>query len=705
MRKETGRDAYMTNQPRISYCRFSGFAASVIVAGTLFGATSPSCASARTFYLDLGSAENGDGGQMRPFNSFEAAQKAVRRTVSSPQTSAGRVTVKISSGRHFLPSSVIFSEKDSGSLRNPIVWQAVNGGGVRLSGGRDLPPLSPVTDENTLLRLPAVARGHVLEADLAAAGIVEKSPACALVWGDGFLEPARWPNDGVTTIQALKRGPDGKKVLQGQFVYADDHLSQWACEPDGFATGHFQFNWDTATIRIKKIDVATKTLFAGELCGGRDWGYHEGRDFFGFNLLCEIDRPGEYQYDRKNGKLRVWPPSGNPAEPPQLTVTETLIDFSGVSNVTFEGVVFENARGTAIRARDCTSLNFIRCTFQGVEQAGDFSNYRNSRIAGCDIRHCARGGFHLTGGDEDEMIHSGLIVENCDFRDYAHFDPSYRPAINLLGCGSLVRRNLFHEGPHAAIIFKGREHRILNNEIHSVCRQSGEMGAVYCGRDLTLCGNVIAGNYFHDINSKRTQTNRAIMLDDAAAGLTIVSNRFLRVSEGVSLSGLGNRVEKNLFAESYPAICGWETWHAPSSYDWFVKNSEAAKMLLKLNKVVKDARPWVSRYPYLVRFAEAVSKKGLRAKEDIGVVAGNVVVDGPDDAFMYAWQTHVYPDDWRIDGNIRSADGKEADAFLPAMSEIGVYESTERATWPVPNPCDEVTGLHIVHAKHYRVLK
>ena len=51
-----------------------------------------------------------------------------------------------------------------------------------------------------------------------------------------------------------------------------------------------------------------------------------------------------------------------------------------------------------------------------------------------------------------------------------------------------------------AIVFGGNEHLIEFNEIHDVCHESNDAGAIYGGRDWTMRGTVIRYNYFHDIS-------------------------------------------------------------------------------------------------------------------------------------------------------------------------------------------------------------
>ena len=52
--------------------------------------------------------------------------------------------------------------------------------------------------------------------------------------------------------------------------------------------------------------------------------------------------------------------------------------------------------------------------------------------------------------------------------------------LDLDGVGNRVAHNLIHHAPHQAIGFGGNDHVIEFNEIHNVCYESNDAGAIYC---------------------------------------------------------------------------------------------------------------------------------------------------------------------------------------------------------------------------------
>jgi hypothetical protein len=649
------------------------------------------------FFLKPGAPE-GDGSMSAPFGSFAAAQTAVRKAVADPSLKAGAVSVTLLDGKYFINKEIRFAKEDSGTAAHPVKWRAKTRGGVRLTGGIPVPKLKKLTpDDPAWARIPEESRAKVGVADLKAAGISDYGvvqangfggPYMELVW-DGKLQTlARWPNDGFTgiaSVEIIPPGPDGKKIPAKKFVYADDRPSRWVDEPAPYGNGFFCYNWAAARVAFKSIDPATKTI---EQQGrGSSYGYSKIGFWFGYNLLCELDSPGEYYIDRSAGRLYYWPTTNRNDPEAALTTTCNLFMLNSVSNVSFSGLVFENCRGTAFSARGGEGVQIVACTFRNVgSRAVTIDRAPKSRVAGCDISYCGAGGVTMAGGDMKTLSRSGMAVENCHIHHYALLELTYAPAVRLYGCGIAVRHCTIHDGPHTAVLFGGREHDISWNEIHSVCLDAGEMGAVYCGRDWTLCGNRIDANYFHDIYNPRNQRNRAIMLDDGAAGITMTSNRFVRVAEAISLSAIGNVIENNLFQSNFPPISAWQKWE---NHDDYTNPRYTHKQLLDILAALPvHKEPWKSRYPYLGMIDDAIKTGVMRDPATRTAIRRNIAFDGATNLVQFMYAKYAYtPETWLVENNTEN-DRTPPKGFapLPPCSAIGVQNTPERATWPIDHP-------------------
>ena len=106
----------------------------------------------------------------------------------------------------------------------------------------------------------------------------------------------------------------------------------------------------------------------------------------------------------------------------------------------------------------------------------------------------------------------------------------YKAGIALHGVGLRAANNLIHDAPHMAIQFWGNDHVIELNEIHHVCPESNDAGAIYAGRDWTMRGTVICHNYLHHITGFRGKGCVGVYLDDMFCGTRIEGNVFHEVT-------------------------------------------------------------------------------------------------------------------------------------------------------------------------------
>jgi hypothetical protein len=640
-----------------------------------------------------------------PLASLAGARDAVRRLRALGQMPAGGVTVEFQRGRYEQVATCALGPEDSGTAAAPVVYRAAPGAEVRISGGVRLWQLKPLNDTNVLERLPEAARGKVMTVDLVNQGLFDygveptgsKAQPCSglqLTYNDMPMTLARYPNEGFVTVADLPQGPKG-----ATFTYTDENISRWAGESDPHGQGYWAHDWAACAIAFDKLDPKTRTIT--QRLPGSNYGFRKGGRWYGYNLLCELDVPGEYYVDRLRGRLYFWPPDAPAKGVGEVSIGVDLLRLNNVTNVTLRGLVFENGRGCAVRVDGGANVEVVGCTIRNMGgSAMEIRNGERHRVAGCELSHLGNGGIAVWAGDAARLTPSGHVIDNNHISDYARFCLTYGAAVQLGGCGNRVSHNLIHDGPHVAVLFGGRENVMEYNEIHSVCLTSGEMGAFYSGRDWTLVGNVISGNYVHDIYNPCAQRNRAIMLDDGAAGIRMTSNLIVRVAEGISLSAVDNVIDNNVFVECHPAISGWQTWVTPESF--IPPKGVHAQMPEMLAAVPVDASPWKERYPNLALLRNAIRDKKLRAPATRTRVERNVIVGGQPEWMVHSKNYPRTPDAWLIgDSNLAGADPlfvnaekgdyrlkPESPAFktgfkpLP-LEKMGLYASSDRAVWPV----------------------
>jgi len=540
----------------------------------------------------------------------------------------GELVVRVFGGAYFFDEPLTITDETLGDFKGTLRFQGDPAGGVIVTGGKAVNDFEPVADEAILGRLREGVRGEVLQADLESLGITDYGELTARGFGRGGYvaglelffnnEPmtlARYPNEGWMTIEGVPEDTDDR------FVYSDDRISEWTDADDLWLHGFWTWDWADSYAGVAELDPESKTIVTSEPHGV--YGYKAGQRFYALNVLEELDTPGEYYVDRERGILYFYPPDEIEPGTAIVSVSDTLIELDGASNIVFENLTFEASRGTAIsikggefnRVRDCVIRNTGR---SGVSVNGG----KGHLVAGCDIYHVAETGISLRGGDRETLTRCGHEAYNNHIHHYSRWVKTYRPAVGVQGVGIRVTNNLIHDAPHTGILLGGNEHLIEFNEIHDVCQETGDVGAFYMGRDWTARGTIIRHNYFHDIQGPYTHGAMAVYLDDAASGQLIYGNLFVRASRAAFIGGgRDNIVENNVFVECEPSVhidaraLGWAKDYAVKGGSW--------RMYEKLDAINHDEPPYSEAYPNLATILENEPAKPLG-----NIVRRNVSVGG-----------------------------------------------------------------------------
>ncbi|MBN1845569.1 MAG: right-handed parallel beta-helix repeat-containing protein, partial [Sedimentisphaerales bacterium] len=232
-----------------------------------------------------------------------------------------------------------------------------------------------------------------------------------------------------------------------------------------------------------------------------------------------------------------------------------LISLQDASYVTVRGLVLEAARGNGLTIDGGEHNTVAGCTFGLLGDYGlQVRGGRDHRVISCDISHTGDGGVSLAGGDRKTLSPAGHAVLNCHFHHQGRWSKCYVPAVLASGVGIRIANNLIHDHPHCAILYSGNDHCIEYNEIHHIALETGDVGAIYSGRDWTYRGNVIRGNFIHETGGVG-MGSMGVYMDDCVSGTEIVGNVFYRVTRAAFLGGgRDHRVINNVFVECSPAV-------------------------------------------------------------------------------------------------------------------------------------------------------
>jgi hypothetical protein len=566
------------------------------------------------------------------------------------------VEVVLPPGDYVLADTLLLDAKDGGaSAESPVIWRGEKGarivGGFRVAISR----FRPVEDPEVLRKLPEEARGKVVVADVSAEipGELKEFPAqfsgdypTPVVFANhAFATPARWPNAGYAKFsQRIDRGsfdPARRSLFyRGAFKFDDQRAARWDFASGVWLNGYWTHDWDNASVRAESWGDEGGTNGVMRLAGGVPYGVMSGtwglkeRRFYAFNLIEELDAPGEWWFDRKRKLLYLVPPKGELSDSDEIVVSIARRPFvkgeGSLSHIAFENIAFEYSAGDGLRlngsdihVRNC---RVSCCGGSGVVVYGD-----GNSVFGCEIAQMGQSGVEVKGGDRQRLASAGTSIDGNDIHGFGIVRRTYAPGIAVGGCGIAVRRNKIYDAPHSAVIYGGNEHLFESNDVHHVLLETGDAGAFYTGRDWTTQGTVLRYNYVHDLGAGTSygsgsgdtavsgENTMGFYFDDCDCGDAVYGNTFHNVARGIMIGGgREHPVSGNVFSHCNIGLSidcrgmTWKNWNT-SGGSWNLE--EKAQKFDYTNGV------WAAKYPLLAKIMSDHPREPL-----YNPVTGNVFV-------------------------------------------------------------------------------
>ncbi|MBK9991064.1 MAG: right-handed parallel beta-helix repeat-containing protein [Verrucomicrobia bacterium] len=313
----------------------------------------------------------------------------------------------------------------------------------------------------------------------------------------------------------------------------------------------------------------------------------------------EITQPGEWYLDRANGILYLWPPVGfSGSSEVIVSVASSILSVSSAKHIRFLELTLEAARKTLFMSWKSVGIELRNLVLRNTGSAGASIHGTDSLVSRCDVHGTGRVGIVLSGGDRSTLTLGNNRVEDCEIHDVGRTQISGAAGLEIADCGNIVRHNLIHHAPRNAITYRGNEHAIEFNELHSVCLGSSDSGAIYAPGDWGARGVKIRFNYIHDIrNDLGSSDVHGIYLDETNAGALVESNLLYGVA-GYAFKINGGR--DNLVRHNVVAYSGGVLFAS----DWGLRQLNTPSMTSSLQTRLQNLinlgyqqEPWLTRYP------------------------------------------------------------------------------------------------------------
>ncbi len=531
------------------------------------------------------------------------------------------------------PIDEVIEMKGNGR-EDSLVLAAYPGENPVFTGDVKLKKWKKVTDRNVLDRLLPEVRGKILQTDLKESGIfsfgtlIERGDRLDMYFCGKRQQLARWPNEefavsgkalGTTPLPPTWLKCDGTK--EGVFEYKDSRINRWINEPDVCMNGYWYWDWSESFQKIAEIDTIKQIITLDK--PDHWYGYRDGFRYYGMNLLCELDVPGEYYIDREKGILYWYAPDDFDKKKDIVTVsvlnTPYMLTISDFSKLTFEKLSFRGGRCNAIGIVGGENIRLIDCS---ISQFGcdalHLTDGKNHRVDGCLLKELGCSGIVARGGNRKMLDPAGYVVENTIVENFSLFKHTYEPAVFFEGTGMSIRHNLFQGSTSSAMRINGNDVLIEYNRFFDLVKESDDQGGMDMWANPTYRGVIVRYNHWRNIVGGTHNGAAGVRLDDMISGAKVYGNVFERCGSVIFGAvqihgGKDNKVENNLFYKCFAAVS-----FTPWGTRWKSELESSGKQKELYEEVDINSELYRTRYPEL--------NEDIKENADRNFVSDNLVV-------------------------------------------------------------------------------
>ena len=257
-------------------------------------------------------ADNNNGTPENPLKTLDGARKRVLK-VKDPDK---QIKVIFHDGEYRMTESTKFTRNDSGYEDNPIIYMAAEGekpvfkGSVVLDGSK----FTGITDKSIYNRIPDKAADKVAQLNLKSQGITSLTSIPKpsnygsdikdyhQLYLDGIAQTlSRWPNNGFAVV--------GKVVnaTGGIFAMNEPNAANWGTADAAMLAGFPAWDWAYDRTNIVSVDTQTRQITLNTAKIYDKSIKNSGMRYFVYNIIEELDEPGEWYIDQNTSMLYYYP--------------------------------------------------------------------------------------------------------------------------------------------------------------------------------------------------------------------------------------------------------------------------------------------------------------------------------------------------------------------------------------------------------------
>lgn len=512
-------------------------------------------------YVDGAKGNDNDSGSKA--SPLKTINKALTYVEALQKMDINGIVVYLREGSYYASETIMLNAVHSGKNGAPVIISAYGDEEVVITSSANIPgsAFSPVTDSAIIDRLHDSVKDIIVQVDLKAMGVTELGsigygdlggPNYQIYVNGNEYIPARYPNaTNLWVGEVLDKGPiiGGPEINTNldstgvEFKMQDFRPTLWKNDGNIWLKGSMYAEWDIKNIRVAEIRRDSIKLDGGAEYGARSM---ESNTYYYYNILEELDVPGEYYVDLNTGIMYLYPV----ADMDKATVTYSgnandLILLKGVENVVLNGLTIQNSTGNGIHMVDCQQTIVQNCTISRVGTGVYMDSCKKSGVIYSEISETANRPVEII--EEQKFFDytpSLNFVQNCYIHSPGVKNPKFC-AIYVRGTGNVVSHNLLQSGFSVAIYLQYAKECIVEyNEIVGSPTGTHDGGAIYIPSEGE--GIHIRYNYIHDIGLFSAKHDPwSIYFDEGLSGCYAYGNVMVNVPGGFFSNGGSNSVVMN----------------------------------------------------------------------------------------------------------------------------------------------------------------
>lgn len=318
-----------------------------------------------------------------------------------------------------------------------------------------------------------------------------------------------------------------------------------------------------------------------------------GKNYYLFNNLSFLDCSNEYYIDYNEKTLYIYPDDYSTNNTFSLSLTtDNLINLTNCKNISFTNLSFYNSIGTAINIENSDNISLSNIKIENIEKRGiNLNNCVNCLVKNNCINNIGSIALYLNGGNRNTLTSANIVAKNNTILNSPRLSKFYKHSLQIYGVGIIASDNTIKDSTYSAVFLEGNNITIENNDISNVCSETNDVGAIYAYRDWTQRGNVIKGNYIHDIWDSLNPYAKVvgIYLDDCYSGALVYGNKIKNVQTAMLFGG----GRDNTIINNHIIDCKNSIEFDDRGLTWI----NPTELYSKLKNIPYDTQVWKEAYP------------------------------------------------------------------------------------------------------------